>query len=341
VDRVNGIDRIYNYGTFDPGQSFFYWKFLMGSLEYELSVTNFTAFYEEYTSENRSIYEQELNFPAGLLDRIYDSLEINALPENRGYKYDFFEDNCTTRAFGLIYKLAGDARFDDFFNHPTDLTYRKELRQYTQHRPWLQLGINLLLGRYSDSKISNLQGFFLPANLMNGMAKTDWTGEPKLLFEGQAQPAKTGSIFNPMVAMWLLAMLFASEILFLRTNRRTSAWVDMFIFTFTGIPGLLILLLRLFSDHPSLQSNLNIMWANPLNLLFAFFLFKDWNLPARIYMIFYAALLSFLLVTWSRIPQQVPLEIMPVLFLLAFRSLQRVFVFVEKPEKTNKQQSDL
>lgn len=333
ADCEAGVDRVYNYGTFDPDQSFFYWRFLMGSLEYELSVTNFTAFYEEYTSENRSIYEQELNFPAGLPDRIYDSLEINALPENSAYRYDFFEDNCTTRSIGLIYNLAEDERFDDFFNHPTDLTYRKELRQYTQHRPWLQLGINLLLGRYSDTKISNLQSFFLPANLMSGLAKTDWAGEPSLLFEGKSQPVKAFGISNPMIVFWVLAAFFILEILLLKTNRRTSDWFDIFLFAATALPGIILLLVRLFSEHPALQSNINIIWANPLNLLFALFLFKNWSKAARIYSVFYAVLLSFMLVSLNKMPQQIPLEIMPVLFLLAFRTLQRIFLFVDKPEK--------
>lgn len=334
VDPVSGIDRVYNYGTFDPKQPFFYWRFLMGKLEYELTVTNFSQFFQEYSSAGRSIREQELHFPPGLLSRIYDSLEVNALPRNRGYTYDFFEDNCTTRAIGLIYKLADDARFDDFFGHTTNLTYRKELRPYTRQSPWLLVGIDLLLGRYADAQITNYQSCFLPANLMNGLAKTDWTGEPEILYEGSSHTGKASGIFDPMVVLWLLAVLLASEILLMKTCRRTSARVDMVIFTLTGFLGLLFLSLRIFSEHPALQSNMNILWANPLNLLFVLFLFKDRKRAAKIYTVFYAAVLSFMLVTWNRIPQQVPLEIMPVLFLLAFRSLQRIFVFVEKPEKT-------
>ena len=332
-DSVRGIDRVYNYGTFDFNQRYFYWRFLMGTLEYELATTDFEEFYEEYTTENRSIYEQVLNFDPDLLNRIYDSLEINARPENRGYYYDFFEDNCTTRVLELIYTLASDSTYNEFFTHPSNLTYRKELRPYIQQNPWLSLGINLLLGRHADTKITNYQSYFLPENLMNGLAKTDWAEEPNTLFASQLQVSKENRFFNPMIVFWLVAVLFVSEILFMKTSRRTSTWFDMVIFTLTGLLGLLFLSLRLFSDHPSLQSNLNILWANPLNLLFVLFLFKDWNKAAKIYAVFYAILLSFCLVTWNRMPQQMTLEIMPILALLAFRTFQRIFVFVEKPEK--------
>ncbi|MBE0638462.1 MAG: DUF4105 domain-containing protein [Bacteroidales bacterium] len=334
VDPLNRFDKVYNYGTFDFSQSHFYLRFLMGNLEYALTVTDFDDFLEEYTSENRSIYEQVLTFDTGLLNRIYDSLEMNSLTENRGYLYDFFEDNCTTRVLGLLYAQAGDQGYDDLFNHPSGSTFRQELRQYIHHDPWLSLGINLLLGKQSDIKISNYQSYFLPANLMNGLAKTDWVGESKLLFQGKETFERPGDFAGPMVFFWLLLVLYVAEILLLKTTRQTSDRFDLFIFTVTGILGLLFLFLRLFSDHPSFQSNMNILWANPLNLIFVIALVSGWKKLATVYLVVYATLIFFCLVTWNRMPQQLPLDIMPLLALMAFRTVQRLFVFVKKPEKS-------
>jgi len=330
VDPANRIDKVYNYGTFDFEQSHFYFRFLSGKLDYELTVTTFNIFFEEYSSENRTIYEQTLNFNPALLNRIYDSLEVNAMIENRTYRYDFFEDNCTTRVLGLIYALAGDQRYDDYFHYPSGVTFRNELKQYIRHFPWLSLGINLLLGTYSDQKISNYQSYFLPSNLMNGLAKTDWVGEPVLLFQGREKFDKSHELFSPMVFFWLLLVVYVLEILVMKTSQQTSELFDQVIFSVTGTLGLLFLFLMIFSHHPSLLKNMNILWANPLNLLFLVALRLGWKKFANAYLILYGVLIFFCVVTWNNMPQKLPLEIMPLLALLAFRTVQRFFGFVKK-----------
>lgn len=333
VDPVNRVDKVYNYGTFDFNQPHFYLRFLMGNLEYALTVTDFDDFLEEYTSENRSIYEQALTFDPGLLNRIYDSLEVNSLTENRSYLYDFFEDNCTTRVLGLIYTQACDTRYDDLFNHPSSLTFRKELRKYLHHNPWLSLGINVLLGKFADTKITNYQSYFLPANLLNGLAKTDWIEDPVLLFQGREKFDKPHELFSPMVIFWLVLVIFVLEVLLMKTTKQTSELFDQFLFSVTGILGLLFLFLMLFSHHTALQSNMNILWANPLNLLFVMFSAFGWNKFAHAYLVIYAILIFFCIITWNNIPQKLPLEVMPLLALMAFRAVQRIFGFVKKADK--------
>jgi hypothetical protein len=332
-DPEHGIDKVFNYGTFDFSQSHFYLRFLMGNLEYALTVTSFSSFFEEYTSENRTIFEQTLTFDPKLLNQIYDSLEINSLVENRSYRYDFFEDNCTTRVLDLIRKFANDQQYNAFFEYSSGVTFRKELRQYILHSPWLFLGINLLLGTYSDKKITNYQSYFLPSNLMNGLAKTDWVGAPALLFQGREKFDKPHELFSPMVIFWLVLVIFVLEVLWMKTTKQTSELFDQFLFSVTGILGLLFLFLMLFSHHTALQSNMNILWANPLNLLFVMFSRFGWKKVAKVYLVLYATLVFFCIVTWNNMPQQLPLEVMPLLALMAFRAVQRIFGFVKKADK--------
>ncbi len=333
VDPERGIDMVFNYGTFDFNQSHFYLRFLMGNLEYALTVTSFSSFFEEYSSENRTIFEQTLTFDPELLSQIYDSLEINSLVENRSYRYDFFEDNCTTRVLDLIHTLANDQQYDEFFKHSTGVTFRNELRQYIRRSPWLSLGINMLLGAYSDQKITNYQSYFLPTNLMNGLAKTGWVEDPVLLFQGREEFDTPHELFSPLVIFWFVLVIFVLEVLLMKTTKQTSELFDQFLFSVTGILGLLFLFLMLFSHHTALQSNLNILWANPLNLLFVMFSGFGWRKLARAYLVLYSILIFFCIVTWNNMPQRLPPEVMPLLALIAFRAVQLIFSFVKKADK--------
>jgi hypothetical protein len=60
-DPENGIDAVFNYGTFDFNTPNFYLKFIRGKLLYKLSVSRMEQFVPEYYLEGRAIYEQVLN----------------------------------------------------------------------------------------------------------------------------------------------------------------------------------------------------------------------------------------------------------------------------------------
>ena len=47
-DPVSGIDKIYNYGTFDFNAPNFYLNFMKGNMIYQLSTTNFSRFLRIY-----------------------------------------------------------------------------------------------------------------------------------------------------------------------------------------------------------------------------------------------------------------------------------------------------
>jgi hypothetical protein len=333
-DPVTSINRVYNFGTFDFNTQGFYFKFLRGQLDYHLSVTTFQSFYNTYVFENRSIYEQKLLLPPDALDRIYQALEINLQPQNRNYRYDFFEDNCTTRVLDAIADAAEDAATDDFLLSPANITFREGLSHYIHYRPWLSLGINLLLGPYSDKKITTYESFFLPDNLMTGLITTGWADEPVLIFQGMIIPDKPATVISPMVFFWLLLVFFVVEIIWLKTKRTTSERIDNVIFALTGVLGLLFLFLRLFSEHASLQSNMNILWANPLNLVLLMMIVFNRRKVVNVYLLIYALMIFYLLVNWKGLPQYIPLEMMPVLALISFRMLQRVFQFVKKNNRT-------
>ena len=50
-------------------------------------------------------------------------------------------------------------------------------------------------------------------------------------------------------------------------SRKNLWWIDTILLTLTGLPGL-ILLAMIFSQHPTVQINFQILILNPLNLIF-------------------------------------------------------------------------
>src|SRR6218665_1587846 len=61
LDQAEGLDVVFNYGTFDFTKPNFYTNFLRGILIYAVGVDDFRSFYLTYTYENRGVSEQVLN----------------------------------------------------------------------------------------------------------------------------------------------------------------------------------------------------------------------------------------------------------------------------------------
>ena len=71
-DPENGIDWVYNYGTFDYDQPNFYLNFAKGHLNYKLSRYQYQQFKTAYIYYNRSLYEQVLNINQVQKQRLFD-----------------------------------------------------------------------------------------------------------------------------------------------------------------------------------------------------------------------------------------------------------------------------
>jgi hypothetical protein len=108
LDKNSGQDFVFNYGTFDFNVPFFYVKFTQRTLDYMLSVTTFDRFLMEYNYNRRGVREQILDLSPEQTMEMYKFLQINYLPQNRFYRYDFFYDNCATRIRDAMEEILGD-----------------------------------------------------------------------------------------------------------------------------------------------------------------------------------------------------------------------------------------
>ena len=124
--RGDGIDSVWNYGTFDFTAPNFLYRFVKGETDYMLSSCPFAFFLPEYVNANRKVAEQDLNLTQDEAKRLLGMLREEALPRNRTYRYNYVKDNCATRIVERIDQAVG-ARvvYSDSINYGS---FRREMR---------------------------------------------------------------------------------------------------------------------------------------------------------------------------------------------------------------------
>jgi len=330
TDPKLGIDQVYNFGTFDTETPNFSLRFILGKLDYSLSRTSYRYFLQEYMEENRWVREQEVFYNREQKQKIYDYLQESLTGENRRYRYDFFKKNCSTQVIELILEYEDSQVNWDKLKQPATLSFRKALIPYIGGIEWLNLGMNLLLGRPSDAIMTSMESCFIPDRLMEIIEETGLAGAPVLIFDGSYEPKPMRTATTPMIIAWLLFLALVIESIWLKTSKRFSDIVDVILFGFSGLLGLLILFLWWQSDHLWLQRNMNLLWANPLNILLIYSLPTGKKYLTNVILIINIVLVSFLLINFGRVLQTFPQEVMPIAAAMAFRILNRFFKFREK-----------
>jgi len=98
-------------------------------------------------------------------------------------------------------------------------------------------------------------------------------------------------------------------------------WLWIFVL---GVAGTLFLGMWLFTDHQACFANWNMLWAFPLNIIMAFFMFwnKDWvgQYFKLIFLLTATALLG-----WFFWPQEFHLAFLPMMLITLIRLYFRYF----------------
>lgn len=288
--RVNDprrmFDVVFNYGVFSFNAPNFVYRFAKGQTDYMLAPEKYEDFLISYQRDGRNIYEQVLNLTQQEKQQLVDFLIWNAKPENREYRYNFFMDNCATRVRDVVMKqVDGDLIFPE--NEGLEMTFREHVDDYQRVLPWINFGINLTLGRPSDLKASVYHEMFLPDFLMKHFAHTQirkgttsrpLVKETRTIFDA----GKTaGSGFSLLTPEWVLGLLLLVVIVMTYKQyraQRASYWIDYSLLILTGLIGVVLVWFVTCSEHPAMKANLNLLWAVPTNLIFAFlWLIKAWR----------------------------------------------------------------
>ena len=154
------VDVVFNYGMFSFNTPHFVLRFIKGETDYQLGITPYPYFEAEYAMRGSSVYQQVLNLTQDEKVNLLALLEENYLPENRIYRYNYFYDNCTTRARDRIEEcINGQVVYPDSVSGKS---FRSIVHEFTVGSPWDELGIDLCLGSEADKEIGKRLQMFAP-----------------------------------------------------------------------------------------------------------------------------------------------------------------------------------
>ncbi len=289
-DRAQNLDAVFNYGLFSFETPDFMYRFAKGQTDYLMGGEKFRSFLPQYNEEKRSVYEQVLNLSPEGKNKLFQALLENDKPENREYRYNFFMDNCATRVRDMIERNAGaPIRFTD--NRPTE-SYRDLIKKFHRSFRWIDLGIDLLVGKKAEQPVSAYGQMFLPEYLNGQFAKAEITIEGKaqpLVLETRTLCEYPNSKLNsdlpwPAIVFGFLFLIIAGFSVRCFLRKKKADWLDYWLLGLSGFSGLIIGWFTLYSEHPAMSPNYNLLWAFPLNLLFAgIWAVKKWRPQTRYY----------------------------------------------------------
>ena len=273
--RPGGLDWAFNYGVFDFKKPHFVARFVFGLTDYELGAYPYKYFVKEYRRFGSMVTEQVLNLTDEEKMALHDALAINLRPENKIYRYNYFYNNCTTKARDIIEScINGKVEYAGREDYTP--SYRDMVHNMTRNNPWSRFGNDLLLGIKADWKTDLRQQEFLPGNLLydfdHAQIYSNGNYRPLIKERRIAVPAGVQIIESgfPLTPLACAAILLAVGIVIFffewRKKRVFMLW-DVLLMITTGTIGI-VLTLMLFSQHPTVSLNLQIILCNPLPWLF-------------------------------------------------------------------------
>ena len=267
-------DWVFNYGMFSFKDPNFVMRFVKGETDYQLGVIPFAYFEAEYAMRGSSVYQQVLNLTNDEKELLVNLLKENYLPANRVYRYNYFYDNCTTRARDKIEEsIQGKVIYP---KNEKEVSFRDILHEFMVDSHWSEFGIDLCLGSEADQPIDERKQMFAPFYMLGAargaMIHRGDTVVPLVLEEVKIvdavledEPAfPLSPIFCSLLLLLVTMVVVAWSIC---KGRSCLAW-NVLLFFLQGIGGCIIAFLFFFSLHPTVGSNWLRMLFNPLPLLY-------------------------------------------------------------------------
>lgn len=281
VDRLTHRDFAVNFGVFDSTAKFFALRFVFGLTDYMMAVSDFERFLDEYRYYGSGVYQQHINFTRQEKADFLMALQENAKPENVVYRYNFLYNNCTTRARDILLDaMSGRVDYAMTSLQRGRRSFRDLVHYKTASHRWAAFGNDILLGVKADCEINHDMRQFLPEVLMNdfdsakvimanGSEKVLVDSAKWVLLPGTPYEANGGSEFplspRTMAILFFCAILSLCLFQLLMLKRRLL-WFNYLLVLLYALPGV-ILGAMIFSKHPTVSLNLQILIFNPLYFL--------------------------------------------------------------------------
>lgn len=281
-DKASKTDIVVNYGMFSFKKPFFVARFVLGLTDYEMGIQDFNDFCYEYQYFGSQVTQQEINLTPEEKGQLLKALQDN-YANARVYRYNYFYNNCTTKARDIILKsINGKIEYKNAIDK--SVSFRDLIHGCNANYSWASFGNDLLLGLKADMQTTREEQQFLPDNLMRdfGQAKivsADGSARPlvkntEIIVKGNDHAIAGKTKVTPQFVFITLLLLIAAIVVAEFKTKKRFLWVDISLLLASGLAGL-ILFVMLFSEHPTTSTNLQIFILCPLNLYWAIYIIKN------------------------------------------------------------------
>ena len=330
-------DWVFNYGMFNFREPNFVMRFVKGETDYQLGVIPFAYFESEYALRGSSVYQQVLNLTneeKGCLIRL---LKENYLPANRVYRYNYFYDNCTTRARDKIEEsIQGKVVYPE---NEKEVSFRSILHEFMTESHWSEFGIDLCLGSEADQPIEERKQMFAPFYMLEAargaMIHRGDTVVPLVLEEFKIVDAvledEPAFPLSPMTCSLLLLFITMVVVAWsIRKGRSCLAW-NVLLFFLQGVGGCIIAFLFFFSLHPTVGSNWLLMLFNPLPLFYLpVMIYREIKCQKDPYHWYNLACLTSFMILMPFLPQEFNATVLPLALSLILVSVGHLYTYYWK-----------
>jgi hypothetical protein len=201
--------------------------------------------------------------------------------------------------------------------------------KYQNPYPWLQFGIDLIMGSTSDKRASFRDRMFLPIDMKNGLSETVINRSGKMIpllqnpeaILDYGPPRVPQKFFISPVFIFTVFLIIIIILSVWLKNKKIIRLVDISVFLIFSILSVLMVFFNFFTDHQQMKWNLNIIWLNPLLLLCLILLIFNRRGEIWFRIVFYISVSFFVL--HLVLPQEFQISFIILLLIIIIRSLFR------------------
>jgi Domain of unknown function (DUF4105) len=277
-DDAAGQPLVYNWGMFDFAQPNFIGRFLTGDTKYWMEPATLERTMRQYQYLNRTVTVQPLQLTPSQKTRLVALLAENATEANKYYRYDYYRDNCSTRARDAIDAVTGGALRRAMEAQPGQGSYRWHTRRLLAYSAPLYYGGELVLGVDADAPLTGWQEAFLPRSLAASISRIELPaaeGLPQRLLAGpvdtlfraeRAVEPTTVSGRVPMAAV--VGVVLALLLVGLARLGRVAAAIAIGGWSLVvSVIGVVLLLAWFATQHVFMANNPSVALLNPVWLI--------------------------------------------------------------------------
>lgn len=297
ADPITGLDISWNWGMFSFDEPNFLGRFLSGTSRYWVQAFETVPLLAYYQENDRHTVEQVLNLSGAQKLELLRFVRWNELEENKYYPYDYFRDNCSTRVRDALDRVLGGALKRAWTDSLSEHSFRSEALRLTEGAPLSRMGIDIALGPPADRRMTAWEEMYVPMRLrdrIRGIMVPGPDGAPVSLVRSErvvftsmrdpeaGAPAVMPGLYVAVALGALVPLALCGGLAFLsalrgrwpvaqRVSRLGIAVIASVWYAITGLMGLAVAFMELFSTHVFWYGNWNVLLLSPLGLAAAWF----------------------------------------------------------------------